>query len=345
MKLADFDYFLPPGLIAQQPLERRDASRLLVVHRQSGRLEHRSFEDFPSYPAPGDAVVVNDTKVVPVRLLCRRSPGGGRTELFLLSKVAPHCWRALARPRARLRPGTVVLIGDWVTATIERLEAQTVLVRFPEEVDVLEVLEQWGRMPLPPYVGRDELDPEQARLDRERYQTVYAASPGSVAAPTAGLHFSPRLLRALDERGVSLCTVTLHVGYGTFQPIRSRRVEDHAMHAELAVVPAQTVARLRACRARRGTVWVVGTTTVRALESAGRQGDLSPFRGATDLFIYPGHHFTCTDHLLTNFHLPRSSLFIMVCAFAGRELMLRAYHEAIGERYRFYSFGDAMLII
>lgn len=350
MKLEDFDYRLPPELIAQEPPQRRGASRLLVVHREAGSIDHRQFSDFASIPQPGDVVVINNSKVIEARLRGERQAdgdrGGGNVELLLLAEVAPQCWRALARPQSRLQPGArLSLAGGKAAAQVERREAGAILVRFDAEVDVGALLEAAGEVPLPPYIRRARGDERLQSLDRERYQTVYAEAPGSIAAPTAGLHFTTDMLRALEARGVAIQQVTLHVGYGTFQPIRCDDVEDHRMHAERCEVSAEAAECINLRRSRGGSIWVIGTTTVRVLETASQSGSAAAFDGAAQLYIYPGFTFNATDHLLTNFHLPKSSLFILVCAMAGRELIMRAYQEAIGAGYRFYSYGDAMLIL
>ena len=343
MKVADFDYVLPADRIAQVPAERRDQARLLVLHRQTGELEHRVFAELPEYLHPGDCLVVNDTRVIPARLVGRR-PTGGRVELLLLRPVGERSWEALAKPGRRARPGTIVEFGGGeLTATVTQALPDGVrLVRLAYEGDLADVLERFGRTPLPPYIKRDADRPE----DRERYQTVYARADGAVAAPTAGLHFTDELLARIRQRGVEVAGVTLHVGLGTFQPVIVPVVEEHRLHGEAFSVGPAAAAAINARRAAGGRVVAVGTTSVRVLETVAQpDGRVVPGSGVTDVFIYPGYHFRAVDVLVTNFHLPRSTLLMLVSAFAGRERVLSAYAEAIREGYRFYSYGDAMLII
>lgn len=338
-----FDYELPPDLIAQQPIEPRDAARLLVVDRATGTLSHHVFRDIPALLSPGDLIVVNDTRVLPARLIARR-PTGGQVELLLLEREPSGRWSALGRPARRLRPGeTLTLLDARGEPTEDRVvvegrDGEQVLLRFDDEGAIA----RDGRVPLPPYI-RQSLD------DPERYQTVYAREPGSAAAPTAGMHFTPDVLEACRARGVDVAPVTLHVGLGTFQPIKTADARDHDMHAEVYSVPAETVELIRATRARGGRVLAVGTTSVRTLESVAPtvlgNEPAAQLSGATRLFITPGFEFRLVDHMLTNFHLPRTTLLLLVAAFAGASLMRRAYMRAIDERYRFYSFGDAMLIV
>jgi S-adenosylmethionine:tRNA ribosyltransferase-isomerase len=341
LRTVDFDYELPPELIAQAPLAERDASRLLVLDRRTGGLAHRHFRDFPDLVSPGDVVVVNDSFVVPARLLARRS-GGGRAEILLVRREEGDTWRALVRPGSRVRAGSVLrLEGDDSVEVVERLSDGARRVRLSGPGGVEEVLGRRGRVPLPPYIRREPTD-----LDRERYQTVYAACPGSVAAPTAGLHFTPATLAELRLRGAVVAPVTLHVGPGTFRPVTAGDPAAHRLDPEWYVVPPQTAAAIRATRERGGSVWAVGTTVTRTLESlAGPGGAVSAAEGWTSLFIRPGHTFRVVDRLLTNFHLPRSTLLMLVAAFAGRERVLEAYREAIRKRYRFYSYGDAMAVL
>jgi len=346
MRTEDFDYFLPPELIAQSPVEPRDASRLMVLHRDTGRWEHRLFRDLPEYLRPGDVLVANESRVIPARLYGRKIPTGGKVELLLVSKLDEWTWRALVRGH-RIREGTKLgfpasggfkLVGE----VIKVEESGERVVRFREEVEPL--LEDIGVVPLPPYIRRP-------LADAERYQTVYARVSGSVAAPTAGLHFTHGLIRRLQERGVRFAFVTLHIGPATFRPVRTERIEDHVMHSEYCELSEETAELLNEVREEGRRIVAIGTTTVRVLETAalraGGEGParLEPFSGWTDLFIYPGFRFRVVDALITNFHLPRSTLLMLVSAFAGRELVLRAYQEAIRQRYRFYSFGDAMLIL
>ncbi len=337
MKLSDFDYDLPEGLIAPHPAPVRDESRLMVLHRSEERIEHRVFRDLVDYVRAGDALVVNETKVFPARLL-GRGPGGGKVELLLLRRVEGEVWEALGRPGRRLRKGAQVQIGEGdLTA-----EVREVLPDGRRQVhlrgdDVEAVLHRIGRTPLPPYLRREET-PE----DRERYQTVYARTPGAVAAPTAGLHFTQGLLDRIRGRGVDVTPVLLHVGPGTFRPVTAEDPALHRMEAEYYEIGPDAAARVASVRQRGGRVIAVGTTAVRALEAAATTGEHS---GWTEIFIYPPCAFRAVDALITNFHLPRSTLLMLVSAFAGREFVLRAYREAIRRGYRFYSYGDAMLIL
>lgn len=338
LEVSDFDYELPPERIAQHPADRREASRLLDLDRRTGEIVHRSFPEVVELLAPGDLLVVNDTRVIPARLVGTR-PTGGRVELLLLEQVAEGRWQALGRPGRALRVGSIALFGDGqLTARVVGQGPQSLrTVELEHEGELLPLLERIGLPPLPPYITR-----EPEATDRERYQTVYARHPGAVAAPTAGLHFSQELLEAVRARGVEVGRVTLHVGLGTFQPVRARRVEEHVMHPEQYEVSAELVAL---ANRRRGRLVAVGTTVVRALETvADEQGRLHPGSGRTALFIHPGYRFRAVEALLTNFHLPRSTLLVMVAAFAGRERVLAAYREALEQGYRFYSYGDAMFI-
>ncbi len=343
MRVADFDYHLPPSCIAQTPAGQRDRSRLLVLHRRSGALEHRAFADLADYLCPEDCLVLNDTRVIPARLIGRRG-SGGRVELLLLRRRAGRTWEALARPGRRARPGSVVEFGEGeLRATVTQVLPDGVrLVRLDHEGELRALLDRLGRTPLPPYVKRDADRPE----DRERYQTVYARYDGAVAAPTAGLHFTEELLARIRNVGVEVVFLTLHVGLGTFKPVEVEVVEEHQMHGEQFRLPPEAAAAINARRARGGRIAAVGTTVVRALESAaGPNGQIVAGEGTTDLFIRPGHQFRAVDVLVTNFHLPRSTLIMLVSAFAGRERVLAAYEEAIRRGYRFYSYGDAMLIV
>jgi S-adenosylmethionine:tRNA ribosyltransferase-isomerase len=346
--VADFDFHLPEELVAQEPAAERDRSRLLVVDRRAGTLEDAVFSDIGRWLGEGDLLVVNDTRVFPARLVGRREPSGGRVELFLVEEEGGGVWEALARPAARVRVGDRIAVGEGE----DRIEAEVVArrdggrraVRFLEYERFWERLERWGRTPLPPYIRRGEED--DVRRDRDRYQTVYARERGAIAAPTAGLHFTPELLARLEEQGVGRASVTLHVGYGTFAPVRVERVEEHRVESERYVVPPTTAEAVARARAGGGRVVAVGTTTTRALESAADgAGGLRAGAGTADLFIYPGYRFASIDALVTNFHLPRSSLIMLVAAFAGRDLVLDAYRHAVRNRYRFYSYGDAMLVV
>ncbi len=341
LKTADFDYALPPGLIAQAPLAERDASRLMVLDRGTGALDHRRFADLPALVAPGDVVVVNDSRVIPARLRARRA-GGGAAEVLLVTREDGGTWRALVRPGARIRPGgRLRLDGDDAIEILATLPGGQRRVRLVGAGDDDAIIARHGAVPLPPYITRAPND-----ADRERYQTVYAAAPGSVAAPTAGLHFTAAILSALEARGATVARVTLHVGPGTFQPVAADDPEHHRLDAEAYVVPAEAAAAVAAARRRGGAVWAVGTTVTRTLEANAAAGrGVSAGAGWTSLFIRPGHTFQVVDHLLTNFHLPRSTLLMLVSAFAGREPVLAAYREAIAQKYRFYSYGDAMVVL
>jgi S-adenosylmethionine:tRNA ribosyltransferase-isomerase len=342
--ISEFDYELPPELIAQEPLPARDASRLLVLERRTGRTSHHTFAELPSFLAAGDLLVVNRSRVMPARLLGRRARGGEAEVLLVRDRGEGH-WEAMVRPGRHLRPGQRVTVDEDLSVVVESEaldESGRRRVRLLSRRHDLEgALERCGHTPLPPYIRRPDHP-----ADRERYQTVYARERGSVAAPTAGLHFTTALLAQLEARGVERAEVVLHVGPGTFQPVKAARVEDHRVAPEPYVVPAATASAVAAVRARGGRVLAAGTTTVRALESvAGRDGSLAAGEGETSLVIAPGHRFRAVDALLTNFHLPRSSLLLLVAAFAGREAVLAAYAEAVRLRYRFYSYGDAMLVL
>lgn len=342
MLLADFDYELPKELIAQHPPPQRGQSRLLVIPKAGGPLQHRMFTDLPEYLEPGDCLVLNDTKVIPARLIGQRVTGG-RVELLLLRQISDREWEALAKPARRLRLHERLIFGEELIAEIVAVGSEgRRIVRLDYEGDFWAVLERVGQMPLPPYIRRKK--PEQ--LDRERYQTVYASVPGAVAAPTAGLHFTPKLIQEIERKGVKIARLTLHVGLGTFRPIQTENIEKHHMHAEYYSVSANAAAIINETRAQQGRIVAVGTTVVRTLETVvDAQGQIRPGFGMTDLYITPGFVFRATDALITNFHLPRSSLLVLVAAFVGRERILEAYQEAIRKGYRFYSYGDATLII
>ena len=332
-------YDLPQELIAQTPAARRDASRLLVLDKNTGAMEHRHFYDLPSFLRPGDCLVLNDSRVIPARLLGAR-PTGGAAEVVLLRDLGGGRWECLCRPGKKLRPGAEVLFGGGeLTGTVEEItDGGNRIIRFRYEGIFLELLERLGRMPLPPYIRAQLEDPD-------RYQTVYAREPGSAAAPTAGLHFTPELLEDIRARGVDIRFVTLHVGLGTFRPVKAENVEDHEMHEEFCTLPPETAEAAARARAAGGRIIAVGTTSCRTLESAAAEdGTLRPGSRWTNIFIYPGYRFRCVDALITNFHLPGSTLVMLVSALAGRERILRAYETAVKERYRFFSFGDAMFI-
>lgn len=340
MKTHDFYFDLPQELIAQTPLERRDGSRLLVLDKSTGAVEHRHFCDLPEYLHPGDCLILNNSRVLPARLLGHRQPGGGACEILLLIDRGDNVWECLVRPGKKLREGARVSFGDGeLTAEIvEELPDGNRLVRFEYEGIFLEVLERLGKMPLPPYI-KEELQ------DQERYQTVYSKVNGSAAAPTAGLHFTPELLERVQTMGVKVGYVTLHVGLGTFRPVKEEEITDHAMHSEYCVIPQETAELINETRKNGGRVICVGTTSCRTLEShAAEDGTMTASAGWTDIFIYPGYRFKVTDALITNFHLPESTLIMLVSALAGREHILNAYRQAVEERYRFFSFGDAMFI-
>jgi S-adenosylmethionine:tRNA ribosyltransferase-isomerase len=345
VKTADFDYKLPAELIAQHPASRRDASRMMVLHRGEGRWEHRAFTDLPGYLAAGDLLVLNNTRVVPARAYARKKTGG-KVELLFLEEIAPGEWDVLLRARRRPRPGDSVALGaEAVVTLLEDGEMGRARVRVSAQRPIEEILEEAGEMPLPPYIQRSE-DRDQKSEDRERYQTIYARERGAVAAPTAGLHFTPEMFTRLEALGVQRAEVTLHVGLGTFRPVSAEQVEDHRMEGERYSIPAATAERIAATRARGGRVVAVGSTTVRTLETAAaRGGEVVAECGRSELFIHPPYEFRVVNAMLTNFHLPKSTLLMMVSALAGRELMLRAYEEAIREKYRFFSYGDCMLIL
>ena len=340
MKTSDFYYDLPPELIAQTPIEKRDGSRLMTLDRRTGETAHRHFYDLPELLRPGDCLILNDSRVLPARLLGQRLPGGGACEVLLLTDRGENVWECLVRPGRKLRTGARMTFGDGsLTAEVAGEAAEgNRLVRFHYEGIFLEVLERLGKMPLPPYI-KEELQ------DQERYQTVYSKVLGSAAAPTAGLHFTRELLEELAAKGVGIGYVTLHVGLGTFRPVKEEDLEDHPMHSEFCTVPPETAGLINRTKAAGGRVICVGTTSCRTLESwAEEDGHMEPRSGWTDIYLYPGCRFKVMDGLVTNFHLPESTLIMLVSAFAGREAVLRAYREAVEERYRFFSFGDAMLI-
>jgi len=342
LRVSDYDFELPEELIAQHPLAERTASRLLVLHKNSGAVEHRRFPDVLEILNPGDCLVLNDTRVLPARLLGRKVGGGAAVEFVLLKPLAHHLeWEVLARPGKRLPKGTVVRFGEGeLTAEITAdTEAGGKLVRFTVEGDFYAMLDKLGQMPLPPYI-------KEQLLDKERYQTVYSRHLGSAAAPTAGLHFTSELLDEVRAKGVKVVFLTLHIGLGTFRPVQVDDIADHKMHSEYFEVSEETASAITKTKHAGGRVICVGTTPMRTLESIGTaDGRVVASTGWTDIFIYPGFKFKIVDGLITNFHLPKSTLIMLVSALAGRENVLHAYHEAICERYRFFSFGDAMLII
>ena len=364
MKTAEFDYHLPQELIAQSPIEPRDASRLMVLDRQTGAIEHRTFRDLADYLAAGDVLVCNESQVIPARLFGHKVPTGGKVELLLVAKRGKRVWEVLTKGR-KVRVGTRIQLdrdgGEGVAGeVIEQAGEGVRLMEF--EMPIEPFLDELGVVPLPPYIHEPLKEPA-------RYQTIYARVKGSVAAPTAGLHFTPQLMRELEAKGVEFAFVTLHIGLDTFRPVRTENVEDHPMHSEYCQLSPQAAERINRAKATGGRIIAVGTTSVRVLETAAcrkskiqspksksapglstpdvgrRTSDVGPFTGWTDLFIYPSYRFRAVDALITNFHLPRSTLLMLVAAFAGQELIDRAYREAIQQGYRFYSFGDAMLIL
>ncbi|MGB5896590.1 MAG: tRNA preQ1(34) S-adenosylmethionine ribosyltransferase-isomerase QueA [Geitlerinemataceae cyanobacterium] len=353
--LAAYDYELPPERIAQNPVEPRDTARLLAIDSATSH-SHHLFRDLPDLLSPGDLLILNDTRVIPARLYGVK-PSGGAVEVLLLEETSNHCWLALVKPGKRLQPGTTIEFSPLPEAQGNMSLSATIIDRdeatggrllqfdVPPGVFLLDLLEKFGRVPLPPYITEFETmgdSPTQAL--RQRYQTVYACHPGSAAAPTAGLHFTEDLLQSLKERGIDVAFVTLHVGVGTFRPVEAEDITQHPMHGEWAKVPPDTVERIRQTQARGGRIIAVGTTAVRSLESAAADGELKPFCGKTELFIYPGYQWRVVDGLITNFHLPKSSLLMLVSALVGRKRLLQLYQEAIELEYRFFSFGDAMLI-
>ena len=339
MKTSDFYYDLPKELIAQTPIERRDGSRLMVLDSKTGEIVHKHFYDITDYLNPGDCLVMNDSRVLPARLFGKR-PTGGAVEILLLTSKGDDVWECLTRPGRKTRPGTEIIIGDGqLSATVVgEAEGGNKLLKFSYEGIFLEILERLGKMPLPPYI-HEELQ------DSERYQTVYSREVGSAAAPTAGLHFTPELLQKIQDKGVTLAYLTLHVGLGTFRPVKEDNIEAHEMHSEFCIVSRETADKVNAARQNGGRIISVGTTSCRTLETvADEKGFLRPWSGWTDIFIYPGYTFKCVDCLITNFHLPESTLIMLVSALAGRDNVLNAYKKAVEERYRFFSFGDAMFI-
>lgn len=340
-RTADFDYELPPGLIAQEPLPRRDESRMMVVHRDTGAIEHRVFSDLPDLVATGDVLVRNTTKVFPARLLGKRD-SGAPAEIFLLRSLGDDRWEAMVHPGGKLHPPRVVHIADGFDAEIvEVTERRTRIVQLRAGIPVADAIRRHGHVPLPPYIHRPD-----AAADIERYQTVYAVQPGSVAAPTAGLHFTAELIAALAARGATFADIVLHVGAGTFRPVEAEDISAHVMHEERYEVPEAAARAVNAARGGGGAVWVVGTTSLRTLESVATPGGgIRAGAGETAIFIHPPYVVRSADRLITNFHLPRSTLLMLVAAFAGFDLTMRAYAAAVAERYRFYSYGDAMVIL
>jgi len=339
MKKSDFNFFLPERLIAQTPLEKRDNSKLLLLNKNDGRVSHEHFYDLPEHLKEGDCLVLNNSRVLPARLIGARTTGGA-VELVLLRDLGEGRWECLSRPGRKTKPGTQLHFGDGeLKAQVEGVaEGGNRIIKFEYEGIFLEVLERLGKMPLPPYI-REELN------DSERYQTVYSRELGSAAAPTAGLHFTKELLGRIAEKGVKICFVTLHVGLGTFRPVKEDEIENHEMHSEFCIIPEETARIVNETKQNGGRVIAVGTTSCRTLESFSKpDGSLEATSGWTDIFIYPGYSFKCVDALVTNFHLPESTLIMLVSALAGRENVLSAYNTAVENEYRFFSFGDAMFI-
>ena len=356
MKTSDFDYSLPSELIAQQPLPKRDSSRLLLLDRRGQTLEHHRFGELPQLLRAGDLLVLNDTKVMSSRLWAWKKDTGARIELLLLEELAPNHWQALARPGKKLKPGSELRFerGSFEARVRGKREDGTVELEFSGAPNLRQALAEIAEAPLPPYIQRKPN--QQNALDKERYQTIFARKEGAVAAPTAGLHFSEEILAALQEHGIDRCFVTLNVGLGTFQPVKTENVEDHRMHEERFEISRNTTNQINQAKEQGRRVVAVGTTSLRVLEtvalprtlSSGETGcssAVTPHEGATRLFIYPPYQFKIVDGLLTNFHLPRSTLLMLVCALAGRDFVLRAYAEAIRAKYRFYSYGDCMLVV
>ena len=340
MKTSDFYYDLPEELIAQTPLEQRDTSRLMTLERETGKVEHHHFYDLLDYLNAGDCLILNNSRVLPARLLGQRLPGGGACEVLLLIDRGDKTWECLVRPGRKMRTGAKLSFGngELTAEVVGEVEGGNRLVRFDYEGIFLEVLERLGKMPLPPYI-KAELQ------DRERYQTVYSKVVGSAAAPTAGLHFTPELLEKIAAKGVGIGYVTLHVGLGTFRPVKEDEITEHEMHSEYCTIPQETADLINRTKANGGRVICVGTTSCRTLESwANEDGTMEAKAGWTNIYIYPGYRFKVMDALVTNFHLPESTLVMLVSAFAGRENVLAAYEEAVKEQYRFFSFGDAMFL-
>lgn len=341
MNVKDFDYELPKELIAQDPLEDRAASRLLVLHKHTGQVEHKGFRDVLSYLKKGDCLVINDTKVIPARLIGEREGTGAQIEVLLLKRKDHDVWETLVKPGRKAKPGTVIVFGGGLLkgTVSDIVEEGNRLIQFSYEGIFEEILDRLGQMPLPPYITHE-------LKDKNRYQTVYAVHEGSAAAPTAGLHFTKELLGQIEDMGVKLAHVTLHVGLGTFRPVKVDEVEGHHMHSEFYTVDEEAAQMINETKRDGGRVVCVGTTSCRTVESAaGDDGIVKAKSGWTEIFIYPGYRFKVLDCLITNFHLPESTLVMLVSALAGREQILSAYREAVRERYRFFSFGDAMLIV
>lgn len=339
MLLSDFDYFLPQALIAQHPCEKRDHSRLLVLSKNTGDISHKMFYNIKDYILPGDTLVFNDTKVIPARLIGTRQDTGGKLEVFLLNHLSGTTWEVLVKPGKRARLGTIIEFGSLLKCEIlSNTDFGGRIVRFIYDGIFEEILDQLGETPLPPYI-------KEKLKDKTRYQTVYARNNGSAAAPTAGLHFTTSLMDELKQQGVNLAFITLHVGLGTFRPVNVSDITKHEMHKEYYSIPPESAELINQTKKDGHRIIAVGTTAVRTLETAGETGNVNPGSGWTNIFIYPGYQFNVIDGLITNFHLPQSTLLMLVSALAGREPILNAYRQAVEEKYRFFSFGDAMFII
>ena len=342
MLVSDFDYFLPEELIAQTPLEKRDNSKLIVLNKENNTIKHDHFYSIPDYLESGDTLIFNNTKVIPARLLGYKEDTLGKIEIFLLNRTTDDCWEVLVKPGKKARPGSkIIFTNEEVTLNCEVLDTTDYggrIVKFSYQGIFENILDKLGHTPLPPYIKKE-------LSDKERYQTVYSSEDGSVAAPTAGLHFTEKLLEELKNKGINLGFLTLHIGIGTFRPVNVEKIEDHIMHKEYYSLPEETVNLIKRTKDNNKKVIAVGTTAVRTLESIAQKGTLKPQSGVTDIFIYPGFDFKVIDAMITNFHLPKSTLIMLVSALAGKENILRAYEEAVKENYRFFSFGDAMLII
>lgn len=341
MELKDFSYDLPPELIAQDPLSDRSSSRLMVLDRKTGKIEHRVFSDIIEYLNPGDCLVINDTKVIPARLMGVKADTKAAIEVLLLKRLQDDCWECLVKPGKKARPGAVIDFGDGLLQgeIIDVVEEGNRIIKFRYEGIFEEILDELGQMPLPPYITH-KLE------DKNRYQTVYAKNEGSAAAPTAGLHFTPQLLDAIRKKGVEIASVTLHVGLGTFRPVKVEKVEEHHMHSEFFCIEKEEADKINRAKESGHKVISVGTTSCRTLESAATEDGFLPAKsGDTTIFIYPGYKFKAIDCLITNFHLPESTLLMLVSALADRDTIINAYEEAVREKYRFFSFGDAMIIL
>jgi len=342
VQVTDFDYELPKELIAQDPIENRSEARLMLLDKKTGQFRHKHFYDIIDYLLPGDCLVLNNTKVIPARLIGSREGSGGKVEILLLKRLENDCWECLVKPGKKARPGAVIEFGNGIlkAEVLEMLEEGNRKIRFVYDGIFEEILDTLGQMPLPPYITHE-------LKDKNRYQTVYAKYDGSAAAPTAGLHFTKELLQKIEEKGVSIAYVTLHVGLGTFRPVKVSEITEHHMHSEFFMLDAEAAEKINHAKSSGHRVICVGTTSCRTIESAAKMLDssvLRPISGWTDIFIYPGYTFRILDGLITNFHLPQSTLLMLVSALATREHVLAAYEEAIRERYRFFSFGDAMFI-